>query len=57
MSKNIKIFEKDLRREKKCSNFASAIGKQRGTAMKARGGEDGCGHKENNDMMPQDKQR
>ncbi len=57
MPKNIKILQNDLRREKKCCNFASAIGKQRGTAMKARRSEDGCAKIENNDMMPQDKQR
>ena len=57
MLKSIKIFEKYLRREKKSCNFATAIGKRRGTAMKARRSEDGCSKIENNDMMPQDKQR
>ncbi|MDE5998309.1 MAG: hypothetical protein K2G77_08895 [Muribaculaceae bacterium] len=57
MLKSIKIFEKHLRSGKKSCNFASAIGKRGGTEMKAGPSEDGCAKIENNDMMPQDKQR
>ncbi len=46
-----------MRRAEKCCNFASAIGKQRGAALKAGSRVPGGTKIENNDMMPQDKQR
>ncbi len=56
MLKSINFLQKNLRGEEKCCNFASAIGKQRGAALEA--GSRVPGAKiENNDMMPQDKQR
>ncbi|MDE6561968.1 MAG: hypothetical protein K2K75_11360 [Muribaculaceae bacterium] len=57
MLKNIKILQKDLRRAEKCCNFASAIGKQTVSGWKQRGHRPGQEKIENNDMMPQDKQR
>ena len=54
-------LQKDCR--KICTGAKKAVilqpqsGNDEGTAMKARRSEDGCEAKENNDMMPQDKQR
>ena len=56
MLKNIEKFEKDLRRAEKCSNFATAIGKRTASGPEGRADRP-MQEIENNDMMPQDKQR
>ena len=57
MLNSIKFLRKYLRAEKKCCNFASAIGKQTGGSPEGRGHGPGAEKIEYNDMMPQDKQR
>ncbi len=56
MLKSMIFLRKNLRVEEKCCNFASAIGKRRGAAAGPEAGSPGA-KIENNDMMPQDKQR